>query len=103
MIVLSRASFAPQKRQSWFEWSLTVAIFSARNSSMGGLHPKALVGIENIDFMYRGDRDYLNSRQRLELDIQHCQLTRPYFWTMRRWSRIRALYRSIWPASLNQL
>jgi hypothetical protein len=32
---LRRVSFPPQKRQSWFEWSVTVAIFSARNSSMG--------------------------------------------------------------------
>jgi hypothetical protein len=76
MIVLRRASFAPQKRQSWLEWSLTMAIFSARNSSMGDLHPKALVGIENIDFMYRGDSGYLNCRQRLELDAWDCQLTR---------------------------
>ena len=34
-IVLRRVSFPPQNRQSWFEWSLTVAILSARNRSMG--------------------------------------------------------------------
>jgi hypothetical protein len=34
MIVRARVSFAPQKRQSWFDWSRSMAIFSARNSSM---------------------------------------------------------------------
>jgi len=41
MIVLRRVSFPPQKRQSWFEWSLTVAIFSARNSSTAAPTGKA--------------------------------------------------------------
>ena len=77
MIVLRSASFPPQKRQSWFDWSLTVAIFSARNSSMAPPPPKQVGRLGH-------------------------QLGRPYFWTAR-WLRSNALYRSIWPASPAQL
>ena len=60
MIVLRRVSFTPQKRQSWFEWSLTVAIFSARNSSTAAPTEK------RGGFVYSGNRSYLQVARQLE-------------------------------------
>jgi hypothetical protein len=58
MIVLRRVSFPPQKRQSWFEWSLTVAIFSTRNSSTAApTEKRSRYG--SFGFVYSGYRSYL--------------------------------------------
>ena len=50
--------------------------------------------------MYSGHGSYL---QVAAQQLEDRQLRRPYFWTTRRCSRMSALYRSIWPASLDQL